>query len=80
MDQILQSLSYKVSYIIIPKFNTFGLFIIIPGTSTIMDQTACCYNLTTSETGLYRDIQRRSSSGLDTNLVIVTFVGISNGM
>ena len=51
--QILQSLSYKVCSIILPKFNTFGLFIPIMGTSAIMDQTACCYNVTTSETGLY---------------------------
>ena len=36
-----------------PKFNTFGLFIPILGTSAIMDQTACCYNVTTSETGLF---------------------------
>ena len=54
MAQILQSLSYKVCWIIIPKFNTLKLFILILGASTtIMDQTACCYNVTTSETGLY---------------------------
>ena len=52
LAQILQSLSYKVCSIILPKFNTFGLFIPILGTSAIMDQTACCYNVTTSETGL----------------------------
>ena len=52
MAQILQSPSYKVCYIIISKFNTFGLFILILGTSAIMDQTACCYNTTTSEIGL----------------------------
>ena len=51
--QILQSLSYKVCWIIIQKFNTLKLFILILGASTIMDQTACCYNVTTSETGLY---------------------------
>ena len=48
MAQILQSLSYKVCSIILPKINTFGLFILILGTSAIMDQTACCY-VTTSE-------------------------------
>ena len=53
LAQILQSLSYKVCSIILPKFNTFGLFIPILGTSAIMDQTACCYNVTRSETGLY---------------------------
>ena len=53
MPQILQSLSYKVCWIIIPKFNTLKLFILILGASTIMDQTACCYNVTTSETGLH---------------------------
>ena len=52
LAQILQSLSYKVCSITLPKFNTFGLFIPILGTSAIMDQTACCYNVTTSETGL----------------------------
>ena len=51
--QILQSLSYKVCSIILPKFNTFELFILILGASTIMDQTACRYSVTTSETGLY---------------------------
>ena len=52
LAQILQNLSYKVCSIILPKFNIFGLFIPILGTSAIMDQTACCYNVTTSETGL----------------------------
>ena len=52
MAQILQSLSYKACFIILPKFNSFGLFILILGTSAIMDQTACCYNMTTSEIGL----------------------------
>ena len=54
MAQILQSLSYKVikCSIILPEFNTFRLFILIRGTSTIMDQTACCYNVTTSEIDL----------------------------
>ena len=51
MAQILQSLSYKVCFIILPKFNKFGLFIVILGTSAIVDQTACCYNMTTSEIG-----------------------------
>ena len=50
--QILQSLSYKVCSIILPKFNTFRLFIPILGTFAIIDQTACCYNVTTSKTGL----------------------------
>ena len=50
--QILRSLSYKVCFIILPNFNKFGLFILILGTSAIMDQTACCYNMTTSEIGL----------------------------
>ena len=46
MAQILQSLSYKVCSIILPKFTTFGWFIPILGTSAIMDQTACCYDVT----------------------------------
>ena len=53
LAQILQSLSYKVYSIILPKFTTFVLFIPILGTSAIMDQTACCYDVTTSETGLF---------------------------
>ena len=53
LAQILQSLSFKVCSIILPKFNTFGLFIPILGTSAIMDKTACCHRVTTSETGLY---------------------------
>ena len=53
LAQILQSLSSKVCSIILPKFNTSGLFIPILGTSAIMDQTACCHRVTTSETGLY---------------------------
>ena len=52
LTQILQSLSYKVCCIILSKLNAFGLFIPILGTSAIIDQTACCYNVTTSETGL----------------------------
>ena len=52
LAQILQSLSYEVYSIILPKFKSFGLFIPVLGTSAIMDQTACCYNVTTSETGL----------------------------
>ena len=47
------SLSYKVCSITLPKFNTFELFILILGTSAIMDQAACCYNVRTSETCLY---------------------------
>ena len=53
MAQILQSLSHKVCFIILPKFNKFGLFILILGASAIMDQTACCYNMTTSEIGRF---------------------------
>ena len=56
MVQILQSLSYKVCSIIVPKFTTFGLFILNLGTSAIMDQTTCCYNVTTSEIGLFSEI------------------------
>ena len=41
MAQILQSLSYKVCFNILPKFNSFGLFILILGTPAIKDQTAC---------------------------------------
>ena len=52
LAQILQSLSYMVCSIILLEFNTFRLFIPILGTSTIMDQTARCYNVTTSETRL----------------------------
>ena len=53
MAQILQqSLRYKVCFITLPKFNSFGLFILILGRSAIMDQTACCCNMTTSEIGL----------------------------
>ena len=52
MAQILQSLSYKVCFIILPKFNKFGQFIRILGTSAIMDQTAFSDNMTTSEIGL----------------------------
>ena len=44
---------YKVCSITLPKFNTSGSFIPILGTSAIMDQTPCCYNVTTSETGLF---------------------------
>ena len=51
LAQILQSLSYKVYSIILQKFTTFVLFIPILGTSAIMDQTACCYDVTTSEIG-----------------------------
>ena len=52
MAQTLQSLSYKVCFITLPKFNSFGLFVLILGASVIMDQTAYCYNMTTSEIGL----------------------------
>ena len=40
------SLSYKERSIILPKFITFGLLILILGTSAIMNQTACCYAVT----------------------------------
>ena len=50
--QILQSLSYKICSVILPKFNKFGLFILILDISAIMDQAACCYSMTTSEIGL----------------------------
>ena len=53
MVQILHSLSYKVCSITLPRFDTFGFFILILGTSAIIDQTACCYNVTTSKTGLH---------------------------
>ena len=47
--KISHSLSYKACSITLPKFNKFGLFIPILGASAIMDQTACFYNVTTSE-------------------------------
>ena len=53
MAQILHSLSYKICSITLRKFSTLGLLILVLGTSAIMDQTACCYNVMTSETGLY---------------------------
>ena len=52
MAQILQSLSYKKCSIQLSKFTTFGLFILILGTSAIMDQRACCYVVKTSKIGL----------------------------
>ena len=52
MAQILQSLSYKVCSVPLSKFDTSGLFIVTLDASTIMGQTACCYNVTTSEIGL----------------------------
>ena len=55
MAQILQSLSYKVCFSILPKLNKFGLLTLILGTSAIMDQRTCCYNMTTSEIGLSND-------------------------
>ena len=57
LAQILQSLSYKVCSITLPKFTTFELFTPILGTSVIMDRTACCYNVTTSEAGLYLECE-----------------------
>ena len=53
MAQILQSLSCKVYFITLAKLDTLGLFILILGASAIMDQTGCCYNMTTSEISLY---------------------------
>ena len=50
--RILQSLSYKEYSITLLKFSTFGLFILILNTSAIMDHTACCYVVMTSEMGL----------------------------
>ena len=43
MAQILQSFSYKIRSIILPRLNTSGLFILILSTSAIMDQIACCH-------------------------------------
>ena len=54
MAQSLQSLSYKECSVILPKFKIFGLFTLILGTPTIMDQVSCCYAVTTSEIGLHR--------------------------
>ena len=48
MAKILQSLSYKECSVISAKFITFGVFILILITSPIMDQTACCCDVTTS--------------------------------
>ena len=48
MTQILQSLGYVECYITLPKFAIFGLFILILGTSAIMDQTTCCFAVTSS--------------------------------
>ena len=53
MTQIFQSLSYKEYPIVSSKFTTFGLFILVLGTSAIMDQPACCYAVMTSEIVLY---------------------------
>ena len=61
MAQILLGLSYKVCFITLPKFNKFGLFILILSTSAIMDQTACYYNVTTSKTGLFPNKQEGSA-------------------
>ena len=47
--QILQNLNYKECSIILPKFTAVGLFILILGTSAIMDQIACCCVVTTLE-------------------------------
>ena len=53
MAQILQSFSYEECSIISLKFTIFGSFILILGTSAIVDQKACCYVVTTSEIVLY---------------------------
>ena len=52
MAQILQNISYKVCFIIVRKFDTFGWLILIPSTSAIMDQAAGCYAILTLEIGL----------------------------
>ena len=75
LTQILQSLSYNVCSIILPKFTTFGLFIPILDTPAIMDQTACCYNVTTSKTGLFvvKSVQSALSDLLSTSATHGTF-------
>ena len=45
--------NYNECSVTLPKFTTFGFFIVILGESTVIDQTACCYVVTTSEIGLY---------------------------
>ena len=47
-------LVYKVCSITLSKFNTCRFLTLILGTFIIMDQTACCYNVTSSETGLFK--------------------------
>ena len=42
MTQMLQILIYKECSLILTKFTTFRLLILILGTSAIMDQKACC--------------------------------------
>ena len=42
-----KALIHNECSIILSKFITFGLFILILGKSAIMDQTACCYDVTT---------------------------------
>ena len=71
MAQISHSLSYKLCSITLPKFNTFGLFILILGTSAIMDQTACCYNVTTPKAGIY--LIRQSRISWNSKLINVCF-------
>ena len=69
MVQTLQSLSYKEYSIILPKFTAFGSFILILGTSAIMNQTACCHVVTTSETGLYSE---RKSKGITCAITVAS--------
>ena len=54
MAQILQSLSYKECFMILLKFTKCGLFILILVTYTNVNQTFCCYIVTTLEMGLYK--------------------------
>ena len=42
---------------ILPKFTTIGLFILILDISAIMDQNACWYVLKTSKIGLLRYLE-----------------------
>ena len=53
MVQISENLSYKECPMALPKFTTFGLFILFLGTSTIMNQTACCHAVMISEICLH---------------------------
>ena len=64
MAQILQSPGYKECSIISPKF-----FITNSGTSAIMDQTASCYVVTTSEMGLQQYKIKQIASRFDRNVM-----------